>query len=342
MKKFIIFIISIFMLTACGSVDGENIKKDFTDKVSNLDSYSIVGRMKIISDEEVFNYNIDVNFLKDNNYKVKLLNVSNNHEQVILRNSSGVYVITPSINKSYKFESSWPDNSSQSYLLKSLLKDINYDKKSKVTKSKSGYIIKTKVNYPNNENLSYEKIYIDKDANVTKVVVYDSDNKKRIETIFDKIDYKTNLKEDSFKIDDYIKKMDENKENKCEGEDCSKNTANLLDDIIYPLYLPSNTYLTSSEKIDSENGKRVILTFEGDKSFTIVEETLSIPKEFEINPVFGDPILLNDTLGVMEDNSIRWNKAGVSYYLTSNTLSGSEMVSVASSMNEAKSVLGSK
>ena len=40
---------------------------------------------------------------------------------IILRNSEGIYVLTPSLNKSFKFQSEWPYNSSQTYLLQTLL-----------------------------------------------------------------------------------------------------------------------------------------------------------------------------------------------------------------------------
>ena len=35
--------------------------------------------------------------------------------------------MTPSLNKSFKFQSEWPYNSSQAYILSSLLKDLEND-----------------------------------------------------------------------------------------------------------------------------------------------------------------------------------------------------------------------
>jgi len=84
------------------------------------------------------------------------------------------------------------------------------------------------------------------------------------------------------------------------------------------------------------------LTFSGDKNFTIVEESLYVPDKFEVSPVFGEPILLNDTIGVIDTNSIKWSKGNIDYYITSDNLTKSELVTLASSMNLAKSVIGSK
>lgn len=342
MKKVLITLLFMLFLTVgCSKKDSFDVVKKFNDDVNNSKSYEIIAKMKILSDEEEFNYNLNVLYMDEEYYNVSLINSDNNHKQVILKNDEGVYVITPSLNKSFKFESSWPNNSSQSYLLKSLQSDINKDDKLLLKKLKDGYMLKVAVNYPNNEELKYEEIYFDNDINLKKVVVYDNDNKERIITEFNKIDYKKHNTENDFKLENYITEV-KPEEKTCEGENCDKTTLNVLDDIIYPLYLPGNTYLTSSEKIDNEDNKRVILTFAGDKNFTIIEEAIKPSNEFEIKSVYGDPVFINDIIGVMGDNSIKWDKGAVSYYLTSNNLSLSELNMVAASLNSARSVAGSK
>ena len=339
MKKFLLIAFMIVLLSGCKRNNTDNVIKKFSDLVSSSDSYHLKGKMSIISDEEEFNYTFDVKYLKDDYYKVTLFNTNNNHEQVILRSEGDVYVITPSLNKSFKFQSSWPNDSSQSYILASLLKDINNDRSDKVyNKDGKTYLI-ARVNYPNNSELVKEEIYFDKKANVKKVIVYDQDGNKRIITEFSKIDLKAQNDKSEFSIDEYIKNI--NNENSCTTEKCEEKAANIIDDIIYPLYLPSNTYLTNSERI-GEDSLRVILTFSGEKNFTIVEDATIKSNEFEINPVFGNPIMLNDTIGVISDNSVSWSRGGIDYYLTSNNLTTSEMNAIASSMNHAVGVMESK
>ncbi len=338
MKRFIFLFAILLLLSGCKKNDINNVAKQFSDDVTKSNSYHLTGKMTIRSDEEEFKYTFDVKYLKDDYYKVSLINTNNTHEQIILKNGEAVYVITPSLNKSFKFQSSWPNNSSQSYLLASLLKDINNDDNVKFINKNNESIITTKVNYPNNTELVKQDIVFDKNLKLKSVVVYDQNNNERIKTIFSKIDLKADVSLSEFELDHYIKDLPQDK---CDSDKCDKTTSNILDDIIYPLYLPNNTYLTSSEKIGEES-KRVILTFGGDKSFTIVEEALDIPDNFEIKPVFGNPVLLNDTFGVISDNSIRWSRGNIDYYLTSNNLTNSEMVVIASSMNHSISVLGSK
>ena len=110
----------------------------------------------------------------------------------------------------------------------------------------------------------------------------------------------------------------------------------------YPLYIPSNTHLSSSETVSTETGDRVILTFSGDKNFVIVEEVASVSNDFEVIPVFGDPLILNDTVGALSSNSISWHADNISYYLVSSDLSTAEMVSVARSLGNSTSVMSTK
>ena len=369
MKKYLILItIMCLILTGCGSYKLEDAVNDFTKSVENSKSYKLNGTMEISSGEELFTYNIDAYFLKDDFYKVVLVNQTNNHEQVILKNKEGLYVVTPSLNKSFKFDSVWPENSSQAYLLQNLVTDIKNDNEKTFEKNEKGYVIKSKVNYPNNEELVYQKIYFDKDMNITGVEVYNKEDIIKIKVTFKSVNMKAKLKEDDFVLEDLIdtnaednnKNADTNKntDNKntdntkctgsncpeqktCEGKECDKTTGS-LDSIIYPLYIPTNTHLKSSETVETANGDRVILTFSGEKNFVLVEETSKVSNEFEVIPVFGDPLMLDKTIAALSSNSISWNAENVSYYLVSSDLSSNEMVNVAKSLGNSKTVISTK
>ena len=83
--------------------------------------------MEIVNNEDTYKYNVEVSYKHKDYYKVEKVNTLNNHEQVILRNDDGVYVVTPSLNKSFKFQSDWPYNNSQIYLLGSIIEDLTED-----------------------------------------------------------------------------------------------------------------------------------------------------------------------------------------------------------------------
>ena len=95
LKKLLVALLSLTLLVSgCGKTGTENVVKDFTSKVNDSKSYTLKGNMEIYADEETFTYSLEINFLKDYFYKVKMVNQTNNHEQIILRNTDAVYVMT--------------------------------------------------------------------------------------------------------------------------------------------------------------------------------------------------------------------------------------------------------
>lgn len=363
MKKGFLLIIAVLLcVTGCGKFTKEDALSKLEKKI-NSNSYILKGTMQIISNEEKFNYGLTVKSYNKNYYKVGLVNQTNNHEQVILKNKDGVYVVTPALNKSFKFQSEWPNNSSQSYILESILKDLKGDSNLKFEETEDGYTLKSVVNYPNNTDLSYQKVLCDKDMNIKEIQVYDINDIVKISVIIDNLNYKAKLNEKDFMLDDLIKEettsvpndcTDNNCEenNNCEGEECPKNcenrncssetSSNIIDEIIYPLYVPSNTYLTSSEKVDLENGNRVILTFSGDKDFILVEETSKIANEFEVIPIYGDPQVISTSVAAVGANSVYFSSNNIDYYIASEEMSSEEMLNIAASLGNSILVSESK
>ena len=134
----------LLLLGGCSKSNEEKLIKDFTDKVNASKSYTLNGSLEILNDEDTFNYQVEVGYKKKDMYKVKLINTATNHEQIILKNSDAVYVITPSLNKSFKFQSEWPNNSSQAYILSSLLNDLLNTENKNYTTEGDYYILQSK------------------------------------------------------------------------------------------------------------------------------------------------------------------------------------------------------
>lgn len=325
MKKIIFLSMFVLLLVSgCGKFDISKAKEEFKDKVNSSKGYELKGTMEIYNNEDTFKYDITVNYQKDDNYKVSMINQNNDHEQIILKDEGNVYVVTPSLNKSFKFESQWPANSSQSYILESLVNDVVNDDKATLKEEKGKYIISCLVNYPHNKALVNQELTFDKDMNLEKVMVYDINKNVKIKVTIKNIDYKAKYKDDYFKLNTLIDETEEKQ------EDEKETTA--LEEAIYPLYVPANTYLKSEDKITDEQTDRTILTFKGDKSFILVEEAATASKEFEIIPVAGDPLLLTDSVAALSNNSLTWTSDNVEYYLTSSNLASDELMTIAQSL----------
>ena len=321
-KKKIWLLLLLIFLTGCRKYSQNDVIKDLNKKLEKTDAYYLSGNLEITNNDDVYNYNIKVSYKKEN-YRVELTNKANGHSQIILKNSEGVYILTPSLNKSFKFQSDWPYDNSQIYLIKAILNDINSDKNRKFKKVDNGYLFTTKVNYPNNKNLINQKIELNKNLNLKKVTIYDKNGIICMEMIFKSINYSPTFDKNYFNLDTIMKDYKE--------ESTVKETG-VFDETIYPLFLPNGTKLVDEEKIETDNGNRIIMTFDGDKSFLLVEELATKEDEFTVIPTYGEPYRLMDTLGVMTDNSLSWVSGGVEYYMVSDVLNQDELIEIAQSI----------
>lgn len=378
MKKVVFVLVGLLFFTGCSGGKSDNLKS-FKDYNSKKESYQIKGTMKLVSNEDEFTYDIDVAVKNQEFYKVTLLNTINDHEQVILKNTDGVYVVTPNLNKSFRFQSEWPKNSSQAYLIESLIRDINNDTNATITEEKDTYKIAAKVNYPNNAKLDNEVITTDSKFNVKKVEVKDDKGTTMLEVQISDINYSPKFANDFFDLDNFVtetteddkkkktestcnvengdsancseptttkkqeeclstcKENDEECENSCKNE--TKSTSNILDEIIYPLYVPTDTYLSNKDTVSTDNGNRVILTFAGTDPFILVEEVAVKNNDMEIIPVSGEPLLFGGSIAALTSNSLYWSQDGVDYYLTSNTLDSNEMMTIAESITNSSTLV---
>lgn len=325
LKKIVlgIALLSIFLLSGCGKYDDHDIVKDLSKKIDTINGYYLEGEMSIISNEDTYKYEVKSSYQKDNLFRVSLKNKDNNHEQIILRNEDGVYVLTPSLNKSFKFQSEWPYNNSQVYLLQTLLRDLKNDKKRTMKETKNYYVFTTAVNYPNNKSLKKQVIYMDKNLNFKEIQVMNADNQKEITLKITKIDMKATFNTKYFTLSNNM-------------EAASINSVEIpvidIDSIIYPMYIPENTSLNAQDSVATDKGERLILTFVGEKPFILVEEAVAKEEELTIVPMSGDPVLLSGSVGALSDNSLTWVINGVEYYIASDALSKDELVMISESI----------
>ena len=118
----------------------------------------------------------------------------------IIKNKKGVYVLTPTLNQMFKFQSDWPYNNSQVYLIQSILDDILDDEERNLVSDDNGYIFTTSVNYPNNRKLVKQIVTFDKKLNLKKVSVVDENNISQMTMTFATIDLSPTVNSDTFDL----------------------------------------------------------------------------------------------------------------------------------------------
>ncbi len=244
-------------------------------------------------------------------------------------------VITPLLNKSFKFQSEWPYNNSQAYLLHSIKNDLEKADDLVIESVDDGYIFKTSnVNYPNNEKLTHQEVLVDKNMDIKQVTVMDDNNIPQITVNFNTIDKDATFDSNYFQIDE-SKYNTDTKEDTSEKESADEKEVDTptMSEGVFPLYLPTGTTLSDQEKVNKDDGERIIMTFSGEKSFLLVQENSTIYEDFTIIPTTGEPFMLIDTIGSLTDESITWSSSGIDYYIVSDVMTQKELIEVARSIN---------
>src|SRR5690625_4529608 len=275
MRRKTIILLSIVLsftlvLVACGEKSQEKVLSKLEDTLSSLDGYKANAEMKMSTGNEDQNYQVEVWHKKEDFYRVSLSSVHDEKgNQVILKNDDGVFVLTPSLNKSFKFQTEWPENSSQPYLFQSLVNDVKNDTDATFTVTDSHYIFHTKTNYQSNNNLPFQEIYFDKKSYTPVLVkVLDKDKQTLVEVNFSSFDLNPSFENDDFKVE---KNMVNEEEDVSVSADANEDTLSAL----FPLYT-AEAQLTDKQEIELENGQRVIMTFTGERNFTLIQEKLRI------------------------------------------------------------------
>lgn len=333
MKKYtsgIFIILMVLLLAACGEKSKEDVVEKLESMAEDMNAYQAQAMMTLMTGKEDQSYRIEVAHQKEDRYRVLLKNDKDEEgNQIILKNDDGVFVLTPALNKSFKFQSEWPENNSQPYLYQSLINDLMTDSDAEFTSTENYFIFETKTSYESNSNLPYQTIYFDKDTYAPVLVkVLDADKNPLVEVEFTSFEVDPDLPEDTFE-------MESNMTSSIFGvpvmaqEDIPEQLT-----VKYP-EVNLGAELVEEDQMETMNGKRVMLSYEGDRSFTIIQETPNVIATSGGSPevVNGDPVDLGFTIGAMANQSLEWHHEGVDYYLASDQLTKQEMIDVATSMS---------
>ncbi len=149
------------VLAGCGKKDSGSVVKDLDSVVNKLQSYQGSGRMVLHTGQEPQEYQVEVWYQNPHYYRISLTNAKKDITQIVLRNDDGVFVLTPHLNKSFRFQSDWPENQGQVYLYQSLVQSILMDNERHFTTDQNAYVFDVLANYQNG-SLARQKIWLDK------------------------------------------------------------------------------------------------------------------------------------------------------------------------------------
>lgn len=314
-----ICLILFVVLTGC-STGADNVSKDLQNMMKEVKSYRGEGTLSIMTSSQPQNIQVQISYLAPHYYRVELTNPEKEIKQVILKNDDGVFVISPHLNKSFRFQSDWPQNSGQIYLYQTILDSIVSDENRKMEKTEEGYSFEVSTKTPIHQNWTKQRVVLDQQYQPKQVDVFDENDKVVVSMKFSKFEGNAKLEKNQFASDRNLPK--------------EKSTITQERDLktVTPSYIPSGTKLYDSQTLTTEEGTTVLMRYDGKRKFTLSQK---LPQTIETHlPLNSSIVNLDTTVAVTTDlhqsRKLTWLHDGVEFELVGN-LSLDEMIKIANS-----------
>jgi len=314
----------LFVLVGCNQ-SREDVVGDLSKKLDNLEGYKTSAILTFKNGEKQQKYHADIWYQKPNRYKVVLKDQNKENTQMIIKNSQGVFVLTPALNKKYHFESDWPNNRSQTYLFQSLAKDIIHDASVKFENNENNYAFTTKTNY-DTKTLDHQTITLNK-GNLAPigVKIMDQDMSVVIDVAFKHFKFDTKFDKNDFDVDHNMTSM--------KLEVPTMGHTNDKFQLSEPTLKMAEAKHLYSMDVSRKGQKKFVIKYVGKKAYTIVEAKSEIAPASAAITFQAEPVNLGYAVGALAEHSLTWSHDGVDYYLVSNKLTQQEMIGVAQSVD---------
>lgn len=356
------------VLAGCGigKKDAGSIVKDLDHVISKADSYQASGSMILHTGSQPQEYQVEVAFSPEHFYRISLTNASKDVTQIVLRNEEGVFVLTPHLKKSFRFQSDWPENQGQVYLFQSLARSIIADKDRQFTTDNDTYVFDVAANYQN-EQLSRQKIWLNKKTLApTQVQVSDTNQNVMVQVNFTKFEFDAKFDKDYFQMernmtswnmqtlptmsdvkvtdaDHPVASVTDKNLSATGGQSDQAATGTKTDatkpnaaaskpqsiGIIEPSYLPKDVVKQDITDMKLGEDAAVLLRYKGKYNFSMIEVR---PQAKSVSLQPGDIVDLGFTIGVLtgeDKKTLTWTNDGVEFRLTTGDLPTNEMIKVA-------------
>ncbi|AOZ92220.1 LolA family protein [Paenibacillus crassostreae] len=343
------------VLAGCGGgkKDAAAVVKDLNNVVDKLQSkegsYQGAGTMTLYTGENPQQYDVEVWYQNPSYYRISLKNAQKDITQIVLRNDDGVFVLTPSLNKSFRFQSDWPESQGQVYLYQTLVQGILSDNTRQFVDDKDSYVFDVAANY-HSKSLVRQKIWLNKENYAPKQVqVSDSEANVVVEVKFNSFAFNTKFEKDSFDMKRNMTVMGDSSLTIAEVDEFGNEITSELSDapqaeqvtkelgsfgIIDPDYLPEGVVLNDTVEIANSKDHSVLLRYDGAYQFTLMEAR---PLDRAVSLTPGEVIDLGFTVGLLtgdEQQTLTWMDNGIEFRITSANLPVTEMMKVAASLSE--------
>ncbi|MGD8192633.1 DUF4367 domain-containing protein [Brevibacillus ginsengisoli] len=324
----LLLVLSVFTGGCFGQKSPEDVVGDLSSTLNKMTGYKTSAVLTLQTGSTPQQYDVQVWYAKPTNYRVALTSKQRNITQIILRNDEGVFVLTPHLNKSFRFQSGWPENNGPLYLYETLVRSIVDDTERQLKMDNKQYVFEVKANYSGNRSLTKQKIWLTQDFKPAKAEIMDNNMNKLVEIQFNDFTFDPAFDKDAFEKDRNMTSAINAIPTLAQGS--AKKHPNKDFGVIEPTYLPEGVHQVGVEPIKRNGERTIVLQYKGAYNYKLLE---SRPTAATVSYENGEPMNLDFTIGVLTQSTenyraLTWELDGVEFTLAGD-LPEEEMVKVA-------------
>lgn len=328
-KVGIILLLFVCLLTISSCKKTVDVEKNFPEIVAEIKSYKVTGKLESLFPSGIKECEVVVYYQSPNLFRVELKNAGNNEPQIMIKNNDGIYVLLPAVNKIFKINSSWPDNSSYPYILQSLSKDIIGDDNLISTKDENIETLEFNAKLFDNATITKQKVTFNRKTGLpNEVLVYDDQDTLITRFIYNSIDLDYNIDNNLFKV----------------NETMTSARLSMAEDpftfdrlISYPTYYPDGTSLENENTSGIGDNRRVIMKYSGETPFTVIEQYITSTENTKTEYLSGYIYTMGGAICILSNNTIFFYDGGMEYHVASTTLNYPTMIQMGESLRTANS-----
>jgi len=331
MKKIFKFILLLLLfvniITLCSCKKEKNMEKSFPEIVANLKSYKLTGKLESNFPSGTKECEVVAYYKKPNLFRVELKNSGTNEPQIMIKNNDGIFVLLPTVNKIFKINSSWPNNSSYPYILQSISKDIIGDELLVKTKDNKTTTLEFKAKVFDNVVATKQKVIFDNETALPKeILVYDNSDALITRFVVNEIEIDKDIEKELFQVNNTM----------IEERHVYISSPIAFDRVVtYPTYFPTGASMLSENTVGTSTNKKVIMKYGGENPFTIIESYIMGTEDTKTEYLDGVIYTMGGAICIVSNNTIKFYDNGMEYILASASLDYPTLIQMGESLRVA-------
>lgn len=339
----------VAVVAGCGILPNtENMSAKLKTEASTLEqsNYESTAMMTVQMDNSSQSYYIETAYEAHDTYRIKLGDANGKVNQIIVRNQNGMFIVSPSLKKVFRFNGNWAQNQGHIYLYDQILQQLAQAKNLKPTNSSnSGYTFEIPAS-TGNDVVTKEQVTLTKDLHPKTVILFDQSGKAVVRIDFKT--FKTNVKFQQVEFDpNHLVGQDAAKAtlatvggngSQAAGTGTSQTPGNSGAGVTSPTtttttdmgyVVPSKIFNDTLYKdLPSPTGR--LLRYMGPHDF-VLTESVAQPSQnafqfAQMVDLFGTPAVFTD---IGNDKQLVWLNNGMQFMLSSKQMNLSQMEQVA-------------